>query len=120
AGRGVVPHQTRTVITVPLTFVAYDLPDGPIVPGNAVVTHPIRSLVERDHEFRLPSLGVDTKITAKPQRRDPQLAFLPEGAVATSAVIRRAERDLTVADKLGVHVHLKNAFRRRVRDHPDV
>jgi hypothetical protein len=30
--------------------------------------------------------------------------------VATAAVVGRTKWDLTVADKLGVHVHLKNAF----------
>src|ERR1022692_461298 len=55
ASRGIVPHQARPVLTVSLTVVADDLPDTSVVPCNAVVTHPIRSLVERDQEFRLPS-----------------------------------------------------------------
>src|SRR5205809_1083327 len=114
AGRGFVPHQTGPILAVLFAVIADNLPDGSAVPCDAVVTHPIRSLVERDQEFRLPSLGVDAKIAAKPQRRDPQLAVVPEGAVATAAVVGRTERDLTVANQSGVHIHLKNAFWRRV------
>src|ERR1022692_2575826 len=111
AGRGFVPHETGPVLAVARTVVAGNLPDGAVVPCDAVVTHPIRSLVERDQKFRLPSLGVNAKIPAQPQRRDPQLPVVPEGTVATAAVVGRTERDLTVADQPGVHVHLKNASR---------
>src|SRR5258708_29913999 len=58
AGGGIVPRQTRAVLAIPLTVVAYDLPDAAVVPGDAVVTNPVRSLVERDHEFRFPGLGI--------------------------------------------------------------
>src|SRR5262249_8307780 len=34
--------------------------------------------------------------------------------------VRGSERDLTMADKFGVHVHLKNSLWRSIRDHPDI
>jgi hypothetical protein len=62
---------TLPELAIPLTVVADDLPDGPVVPCDVVVTHLIRSLVEGDQEFRLPGFGVNAQIAAKPQRGDP-------------------------------------------------
>src|SRR5262245_27892605 len=44
AGRGIIPYQTRPVFAIPFTIIADDLPDAPVVPGDAVVTHTIRRL----------------------------------------------------------------------------
>src|SRR6476660_8464113 len=80
AGGGLVPHDTGPVLAVALAVVADNLPDGAVIPSNAVVTDPIGGLIERDQEFGLPGLGVHAKIAAQTQRRDPQFAVLPKGA----------------------------------------
>src|SRR5215831_5411215 len=92
-------------------IVTNNLPDGAIVPGDRVITRLVLRLIERNHEFRFPGVRIDTKNCAQAERGDPQFAILPKSAVAAAAIIGGAERNLAMAYLLGVHIHLKNAFR---------
>jgi hypothetical protein len=47
-----------------------------------------------------------TQISAQPQRRDPELALMPQAAVRSAAISAGStQRDLPVADQLGVHIY---------------
>src|SRR5689334_15937130 len=98
AGCGIVLDQARPAFGVVFAIVSSYLPDGAVIPRHGVVPHPARSLVERDHEFRLPCRGIDPKKSTESQRSDPELAFVPHSPVAAASVIGGAERDLTMAD----------------------
>src|SRR5215469_3160483 len=117
---GVILDERRPVVGMIFAIVTDDLPDAAVVPRDRVITWLVRRLVERDHEFWLPRVRVDTENCAQPKRGDPELTIVPESAVAPASVVRRAKRNLAMADLFGVHVHLKYTFRRCIGAHPNI
>ena len=103
-----------------LAVVADYLPDGSVIPCHRVISRALWRLIERDQEFRPPGVRIDTENPTEPERSDPEFAFVPHCSVATTSVVCRAERDLTMAYLPGIHVHLEDALRRRVGTHPNV
>src|SRR6266852_7038398 len=67
AGCGLVLDQPGPAFGVVLTVVSRNLPDSAIVPSRSMISHPPRSLVERDHEFRRPCSGIHSKNSTQPE-----------------------------------------------------
>src|SRR5262249_16380867 len=91
-----------------------------VIPSHGVVTRLLRRFVERDQELWLPGNGINAKKAAEPQCRNPKFAIVPHPSMAAATIVRRPERNLAMAHLLGIHGHLKDAFWRGIRAHPDV
>src|SRR5690349_24036253 len=86
AGCGIVLDESGPVLGMTFGIVADDLPDGAVVPGDRVISRLFRRLVERNQELRLPGGRIDTDNGAQPERCNPELAVLPQSAMATASV----------------------------------
>src|SRR4051794_5073068 len=62
---GIVLHQARLALGVLLAVVPGQLPDGSVVPRDAVEAVAARRFVERDEKFGLPGCGVDAENTVE-------------------------------------------------------
>src|SRR5260221_1278903 len=129
SGRKITRHQQ--LAGLPVIFVQAGFPVG--VAGAVVAGHhpDIALVVERhvvearlllgaraDQDLGHPRRWIDTQDAAQTQRGNPKLAVVPLHAMATTAAAVDAERNLTVAELLRVHVHLKDAEWFGVRTHP--
>ncbi len=119
AGLDVVFDQARRVTLIVAgarLLITGDLPDEPIVVGDAV--QPFRDALRvrgRDHVIHFPGLGIDPHDRLSTVDIYPDFAdvLLPGHAVRGAAVILRPEGDLSMADLLAVHVGLEYSIDRR-------
>ena len=129
SGRKIDRHQKLTGLAVILVQAGFPLGvAGAVVAGHdpdvalVVERHVVKARpllrAHADQDFGNPRLRIDTQDAAQAQRGNPELAVVPLHAMATTAAAVDAERNLTVADELGVHVDLKDAVWVGVRAHP--
>ena len=118
AGLAVILVQAGFPLGVAGAVVAGHDPDISLVVERHVVKARPLLRAHADQDFGNPRLRIDTQDAAQAQGGNPELAVVPLHTMAATAPAVDAERNLTVADLLGVHVDLKDAVWVGVRAHP--
>src|SRR5262245_1888561 len=102
----VVLVQARLAVSVAGAVIAGHDPDISVVVERRVVESRFLLRAHADQDFGHPRRRIDAQDAAQAQRRNPEFAVVPLHTVAATTITVDAERNLAVADLLGVQVDL--------------